>query len=94
MTDQYSITNVNSRFDSGNSTASTIVADRDSESSSSRSIRTVGPSHLNQQHVDYILVAEFSIDKGSIMEHQYPNPISGDEKLGPWWEEGEEVFTG
>ena len=34
----------------------------------------------NQQHVDYILVAEFSIDKGSIMEHQYPNPISGDEQ--------------
>ena len=30
-------------------------------------------------HVDYILVAEFSIDKGPTMEHQYPTPISGDE---------------
>ena len=34
----------------------------------------------NRQHVEYILVAEFSIDKGSIMEHQYPNAISGDEQ--------------
>lgn len=34
----------------------------------------------NQQHVDYILVAEFSIDRGPMMEHQYPNPISGDEQ--------------
>jgi hypothetical protein len=34
----------------------------------------------NQQHVDYILVAEFSIDKGSMMEYQYPNAISGDEQ--------------
>src|SRR6218665_2573636 len=31
-------------------------------------------------HVDYILVAEFSIDKGPTMEHQYPAPISGDEQ--------------
>jgi len=41
---------------------------------------TAGYVSANQQHVDYILVAEFSIDKGSIMEHQYPNPISGDEQ--------------
>ena len=33
-----------------------------------------------QLHVDYILVAEFSIDKGPTMEHQYPTPISGDEQ--------------
>ncbi|KAF3910073.1 hypothetical protein AA313_de0200325 [Arthrobotrys entomopaga] len=32
-------------------------------------------------HVDYILVAEFSIDKGPTMEHQYPAPISGDEHM-------------
>ncbi|KAF3937249.1 hypothetical protein ABW19_dt0210386 [Dactylella cylindrospora] len=32
-------------------------------------------------HVDYILVAEFSIEKGPTMEHQYPTPISGDEHM-------------
>ncbi|EGX47726.1 hypothetical protein AOL_s00083g234 [Orbilia oligospora ATCC 24927] len=32
-------------------------------------------------HVDYILVAEFSIDKGPTMEYQYPAPISGDEHM-------------
>lgn len=51
-------------------------------SSKSSSGIGAGPVDLsaNQQHVDYILVAEFSIDKGSMMEFQYPNPISGDEQ--------------
>lgn len=31
--------------------------------------------------MEYILVASFDIDKGSIMEHQYPNAISGDENM-------------
>ena len=31
--------------------------------------------------MDYILVASFDIDKGSIMEHQYPGAISGDENM-------------
>ncbi|KAK6537845.1 hypothetical protein TWF694_010747 [Orbilia ellipsospora] len=55
--------------------------------------RTSYQSHQSQQsqrsnmelqqplHVDYILVAEFSIDKGPTMEHQYPAPISGDEHM-------------
>jgi predicted nuclease with TOPRIM domain len=34
-----------------------------------------------EKHVEYILVASFDIDRGSIMEHQYPGPISGDENM-------------
>ncbi|KAF8430500.1 docking domain of Afi1 for Arf3 in vesicle trafficking-domain-containing protein [Terfezia claveryi] len=32
-------------------------------------------------HVEYILVAEFEVDQGPLMEHQYPNAISGDEHM-------------
>lgn len=54
----------------------------DSSRISQISAKSVGAGYAsaNQQHVDYILVAEFSIDKGSMMEYQYPNPISGDEQ--------------
>lgn len=31
--------------------------------------------------MEYILVASFHIDRGPIMEHQYPTPISGDEGM-------------
>jgi Docking domain of Afi1 for Arf3 in vesicle trafficking len=31
--------------------------------------------------VEYILVASFDIDRGPIMEHQYPGPISPDENM-------------
>lgn len=34
-----------------------------------------------EKHVEYILVASFDIDRGSIMEHQYPEPIGGDENM-------------
>ncbi|PWW75360.1 spindle pole body interacting protein [Tuber magnatum] len=47
---------------------------------SARSSRSSREEH-NQLHVEYILVAEFSIDKGPTMEHQYPNAISGDEHM-------------
>jgi hypothetical protein len=56
------------------------TADSRISTGSARSVGIVGNSSANQQHVDYILVAQFSIDEGSIMEHQYPNPISGDEQ--------------
>lgn len=39
------------------------------------------PAHSGQEHVEFILVASFDIDKGAIMEHQYPSPISGDEQM-------------
>jgi len=31
--------------------------------------------------VEFILVAAFDTDRGSVMEHQYPGPISGDEHM-------------
>ncbi|KAF1815552.1 spindle pole body interacting protein [Eremomyces bilateralis CBS 781.70] len=34
-----------------------------------------------ENHVEYILVASFDIDRGSVMEHQFPGPISGDEHM-------------
>ena len=39
------------------------------------------PADANENHVEYILVASFDIDRGSVMEHQYPAPISGDEHM-------------
>ncbi|KAL1970485.1 hypothetical protein VTN77DRAFT_4129 [Rasamsonia byssochlamydoides] len=39
------------------------------------------PRDSSERHVEYILVASFHIDRGPIMEHQYPVPISGDESM-------------
>ena len=39
------------------------------------------PADSIENHVEYILVASFDIDRGSVMEHQYPAPISGDETM-------------
>jgi len=44
-------------------------------------IRSQYPADSIENHVEYILVASFDIDRGSIMEHQYPGPISGDETM-------------
>ncbi|KAI5240814.1 spindle pole body interacting protein [Aureobasidium subglaciale] len=39
------------------------------------------PQDSTERHVEYILVASFDIDTGSVMEHQYPTPIGGDEHM-------------
>lgn len=39
------------------------------------------PQDSAERHVEYILVASFDIDTGSVMEHQYPAPIGGDEHM-------------
>lgn len=44
-------------------------------------LRSQYPSDDENSHVEFILVAAFDIDRGSIMEHQYPGPISGDESM-------------
>jgi hypothetical protein len=44
-------------------------------------LRSQYPAHSTENHVEYILVASFDIDRGSIMEHQYPGAISGDETM-------------
>lgn len=48
---------------------------------SSGRLRSQYPSDAIEKHVEYILVASFDIDRGSIMEHQYPAAISGDETM-------------
>lgn len=44
-------------------------------------LRSQYPADNPENHVEYILVASFDIDRGSVMEHQYPGPISGDESM-------------
>lgn len=44
-------------------------------------LRSQYPADSMENHVEYILVASFDIDRGSVMEHQYPGPISGDETM-------------
>ncbi|KAK8249626.1 docking domain of Afi1 for Arf3 in vesicle trafficking-domain-containing protein [Phyllosticta capitalensis] len=46
-----------------------------------RPLRSQYPRNSPENHVEYILVASFDIDRGSTMEHQYPGPISGDEHM-------------
>src|ERR1700760_1287829 len=44
-------------------------------------LRSQYPADSMENHVEYILVASFDIDRGSVMEHQFPGPISGDEHM-------------
>ncbi|KAL5335112.1 protein mesa [Aspergillus crustosus] len=39
------------------------------------------PRDSPERHVEFILVASFHIDRGPIMEHQYPGTISSDESM-------------
>ena len=42
-------------------------------------LRSQYPADAVERHVEYILVASFDIDRGSVMENQFPSAISGDE---------------
>ena len=44
-------------------------------------VRSQYPADSPERHVEYILVAAFHVDRGPIMEHQYPGAISGDENM-------------
>ena len=46
-----------------------------------RPVRSQYPHDTEEKHVEYILVASFDIDRGSVMEHQYPGPVGGDEHM-------------
>lgn len=48
---------------------------------SRRKLRSQYPRGSNENHVEYILVASFDIDRGPVMEHQYPMAITGDEHM-------------
>ncbi|RDW71136.1 spindle pole body interacting protein [Coleophoma cylindrospora] len=51
------------------------------EAHSTRKLRSQYPRGDAENHVEYILVASFDIDKGPIMEHQFPVAITGDEHM-------------
>ncbi|KAK4545432.1 hypothetical protein LTR36_002782 [Oleoguttula mirabilis] len=46
-----------------------------------RPVKSQYPASSTEKHVEYILVASFDIDRGSVMEHQYPGPVGGDEHM-------------
>lgn len=46
-----------------------------------RRLRSQYPRSATTNHVEYILVASFDIDRGPVMEHQYPVAITGDENM-------------
>ncbi|OAA50438.1 hypothetical protein NOR_00888 [Metarhizium rileyi] len=48
---------------------------------SSRRLKSQYPRGSPDNHVEYILVASFDIDRGPVMEHQYPVAITGDENM-------------
>ncbi|KAI0114889.1 spindle pole body interacting protein [Daldinia grandis] len=48
---------------------------------SPRKLRSQYPRESSENHVEYILVASFDIDRGPVMEHQYPVAITGDENM-------------
>ncbi|KAH7038191.1 docking domain of Afi1 for Arf3 in vesicle trafficking-domain-containing protein [Microdochium trichocladiopsis] len=48
---------------------------------SPRRLRSQYPRSSIENHVEYILVASFDIDRGPVMEHQYPVAITGDEHM-------------
>ncbi|KAF2476187.1 spindle pole body interacting protein [Lindgomyces ingoldianus] len=60
---------------------SSLSAPRVAKSKNAAKMRSQYPADSVENHVEYILVASFDIDRGSVMEHQYPGPISGDETM-------------
>ncbi|KAK3683049.1 hypothetical protein LTR37_020613 [Vermiconidia calcicola] len=46
-----------------------------------KTVKSQYPPDSAEKHVEYILVASFDIDRGSVMEHQYPGPVGGDEHM-------------
>lgn len=54
---------------------------RPAERRNTRTVRSQYPADSGEKHVEYILVASFDIDRGSMMEHQYPGPVGGDEVM-------------
>ncbi|KAF2209403.1 hypothetical protein CERZMDRAFT_114067 [Cercospora zeae-maydis SCOH1-5] len=50
-------------------------------SRTTKHVKSQYPPDSTEKHVEYILVASFDIDRGSIMEQQYPTPVGGDEHM-------------
>ncbi|KAL8705784.1 MAG: hypothetical protein Q9201_001130 [Fulgogasparrea decipioides] len=65
------------------STPSSIKRSRQQSEPARRNgqLKSQYPADSTERHVEYILVASFHVDRGPIMEHQYPGAISGDENM-------------
>lgn len=62
--------------------SSTVPMPRyNSEVYSRQRVKSQYPRGSTENHVEYILVASFDIDRGPVMEHQYPMAITGDEHM-------------
>ena len=61
--------------------SATIAANGASSTKNIRRLKPQYPADSPERHVEYILVASFDIDRGPIMEHQYPGAISGNENM-------------
>lgn len=57
------------------------TAQRSEAARRSARLKSQYPADSTERHVEYILVASFHVDRGPIMEHQYPGAISGDENM-------------
>ncbi|CAH0049080.1 unnamed protein product [Clonostachys solani] len=60
---------------------SSLSAPLRSDAGTPRKLRSQYPRGTTENHVEYILVASFDIDRGPVMEHQYPVAITGDENM-------------
>ncbi len=47
----------------------------------SKRLKSQYPRDSGENHVEYILVASFDVDRGPIMENQYPGAIKGDQHM-------------
>ncbi|KAI9849632.1 MAG: hypothetical protein M1837_002757 [Sclerophora amabilis] len=63
-----------------NSSVSAIASGADG-TPRTRRLKSQYPREGSENHVEYILVASFHVDRGPIMENQYPGAISGDEHM-------------
>ncbi|KAI6783913.1 uncharacterized protein J7T54_001789 [Emericellopsis cladophorae] len=75
-TSDHSLANASSRRSSASAPCR-----RRASSNAPRKLRSQYPRGSTENHVEYILVASFDIDRGPVMEHQFPLAITGDENM-------------
>lgn len=74
-------TGVSSQHSSLSANSAIRMPRYNSHGQSRRRLKPQYPRGSNENHVEYILVASFDIDRGPVMEHQYPVAITGDEHM-------------
>lgn len=74
-------TGVSSQHSSLSGSSAVPMPRYNSEAYPRRRLRSQYPRGSTENHVEYILVASFDIDRGPVMEHQYPVAITGDEHM-------------